>query len=475
MRALILVHRWLSIPVCLLFAMWFASGIVMHFVPFPALTEAERFEGLPIIDVSKVRHSPAEAVAASMLKGVTRVRLWQRSDGPVYLVSAASGTKALHADDLRAADIGTDQVALAIATEHARLRGLNPAAVSLVDLADHDQWTVPNGLDRHRPLYRIALNDHAGTELYVSSRTGEVARDTTYRERAWNYVGSVAHWIYPTALRKNWMAWHVAVWWLSLAAVIVALSGLIVGLLRFRRMRGRIVSPFRKWHAWHHWFGLACAAFVTTWIVSGWLSMDHGRLFSTGALTRSEADRIAGMPAWGELTSRASEAVSPAAREIEWFAFGGRIFQRRRTGVDAQQLSVVVPGPAAPFSSFLQADQVNAVISRAVGGCSSTEVVARDDKYLTASEIASAPVYRSICGDVWYQIDGANGANLEKLDAQRRTYRWLYRALHTFDLPALMARPSLRTAVIVLLCGFGVAFSITGIVIAWRRLRLAFR
>lgn len=475
LRVLILVHRWLSIPLCFLFAMWFASGIVMHFVPFPELTEAERFAGSPAIGLSTVKHGPGEAVAASTLKNVTRVRLWQRSDGPVYLVSAASGIKALHADDLRAADVDAGQLALAIASEHARLRGLNASAGAFVELADYDQWTVPNGLDGHRPLYRIALNDAAGTELYISSRTGEIVRDTTRNERAWNYVGSVAHWIYPTVLRKNWTAWNVTVWWLSLVALIAALSGLVVGLFRLRRVHRRIVSPYRRWHAWHHWLGLACALFVMTWIVSGWLSMDHGRLFSTGALTRSEADRIAGMPAWGELTSTAPESVSAAAREIEWFAFGDRIYQRIRTGVDAQQLSVIVPATGAPSSSFLQADEVKAVISRAVGGCSSTQAVERDDHYFIASEIATAPVYRSICGDVWYQIDGASGANLEKLDAQRRTYRWLYRALHTFDLPALMTRPSLRTAMIVILCALGVAFSITGMVIAWRRLRLQFR
>lgn len=475
LRVLVFVHRWLSIPLCLLFAIWFGSGIVMHFVPFPTLTETERFDGLPIIDVSTVRHSPAEAVVASALESVRRVRLWQRSDGPVYLVSADSGMKALHADDLRAADVGSAQVALAIASDHARLRGLHPAAAAFEELADYDQWTVPNGLDGHRPLYRVALNDPAGTELYVSSRTGQVVGDTTRSERAWNYVGSVAHWIYPTALRKNWMAWNATVWWLSLAAVAAALSGLIVGLFRLRRVRNGVVSPYRKWHAWHHWLGLASALFVMTWIVSGWLSMDHGRLFSTGALTRSEADRIAGMPAWDELTSTVLPSVSPAAREIEWFAFGNRIYKRIRTGVDAQQLSVVVPASAAPPSSFLQADQINAVISRAIGGCSSTDIVERDDDYFIVSEVVPAPVYRSICGDVWYQIDGASGANLEKLDARRRAYRWLYRALHTFDLPALMARSSLRTAIIVVLCAFGLAFSITGIVIAWRRLRLEFR
>jgi hypothetical protein len=35
----------------------------------------------------------------------------------------------------------------------------------------------------------------------------------------------------------------------------------------------------------------------------------------------------------------------------------------------------------------------------------------------------------------------------------------------------LMARPMLRTALIVTLCGMGLVFSLTGIVIGWRRLR----
>ncbi|MEA2948066.1 MAG: hypothetical protein QOI40_3396, partial [Alphaproteobacteria bacterium] len=33
MYLLTLVHRWLGVSCCLVFAMWFASGIVMHFVP----------------------------------------------------------------------------------------------------------------------------------------------------------------------------------------------------------------------------------------------------------------------------------------------------------------------------------------------------------------------------------------------------------------------------------------------------------
>src|SRR4029079_11520978 len=39
MRLLATLHRWWGVAFCLLFAMWFASGIVMHFVPFPARSE----------------------------------------------------------------------------------------------------------------------------------------------------------------------------------------------------------------------------------------------------------------------------------------------------------------------------------------------------------------------------------------------------------------------------------------------------
>jgi hypothetical protein len=39
MRLLTTLHRWWGIAFCLMFAMWFASGIVMHFAPFPVRSE----------------------------------------------------------------------------------------------------------------------------------------------------------------------------------------------------------------------------------------------------------------------------------------------------------------------------------------------------------------------------------------------------------------------------------------------------
>src|SRR6478736_4913091 len=127
MNAIVLLHRWLGIAFCLLFAMWFASGIVMHFVPFPSLTEAERFSGLAPVAGGEVRIAVADAVAASGIADATRVRLVQRSDGPVYVVSDPSRVRAVHASDGRDASVTSADVAVGIARDHARQRGLDAA------------------------------------------------------------------------------------------------------------------------------------------------------------------------------------------------------------------------------------------------------------------------------------------------------------------------------------------------------------
>ena len=472
MRALILLHRWLGVAFCLLFAMWFASGIVMHFVPFPALTETERAAGLAVLDVRGFTHGPADAVAASRIKDATRVRLLQRSDGPVYLVSGLSGTVALRAADLADAAFREPTLALAIASDYARRRSLNFANAAVAGLESDDQWTVAGGFDRYRPLYRVALNDASGTELYVSSTTGEAVLATTRWQRGWNYFGSIAHWIYPTILRSHPAAWSSLLWWLSLLALAGATAGAVLGTLKIGAAGSRPVSPYSGVQAWHHWLGLCCMVFVLTWIFSGWLSMDGGRLFSTGTPTDAEAASIVGSPDWNALSHDEIGRISSRAIEVEWFAFGGRIYRRERGGAGEQRL--LRDGSDQAETEFLQPAEVDAAASHLARGCEGAVAIGAGDNYAAVAIVPNAPVFRVVCGDAWFHIDGANGALQEKLDSSRRAYRWLYGALHTLNFPILTARPVLRTSIIVLLCGFGFVFSLTGVIIAWRRLRSCF-
>jgi hypothetical protein len=463
-RALVLIHRWLGVAFCLLFAMWFASGMVMHFVPFPALEENERVAGLATFNVQSIAVVPREALKALEVHKVRRMRLAVAGGTPAYIAMRNDGTLAALDAKTGKTLVVNEALALASARMHAQARGLYPARANIAALEGHDQWTVPNGFDAHRPLYRVALGDAADTDFYVSSVTGQVVLDATRAERAWNWAGSVLHWVYPTALRKHWSAWDSTVWWLSLAAMMGALAGTALGVIRMNRLRAASLSPFSGWMKWHHLLGLGCALFVLTWIFSGWLSMDHGRLFSRGATSGDDRMRIEGRALSVPDLPRL-DGVAKTVREIEWFPFAGQVMMRIVDHAGGREMRADTQS-----SPWLTGAQV-AVAARALGTACTHARVDEGDAYPARAVATTAPVYRVMCGDTWFHIDGADGRVIEKLDASRRAYRWAFQALHTFDYPALNARPALRTLVILVLCVAGFAFSITGVVIGWRRLK----
>jgi len=119
--------------------------------------------------------------------------------GPIYLISSSSRTTALHAADLSEATVLSATLARAIASDYATRRQWDAPVAGIAVLQDYDQWTLSAELDPYRPLYRVALADASGTNLYVSKITGEVVLATTRRQRVWNYAGTVSHWIYLTA------------------------------------------------------------------------------------------------------------------------------------------------------------------------------------------------------------------------------------------------------------------------------------
>ena len=289
------IHRWLGVVLCLFFAAWFASGIVLIYVPFPSLSNVDRLAASIDVDVSRVETTPAEAIESLTAGRVyDQVRLIARGTRPLYgLPPRGDVAAAIWADSGRDASINNAEDAGAIA---ARFSGDGVKQVE--GPLDRDQWTVHEGFDSLRPYYRVALDDDLGTVLYVSQRSGEIVQKTQRTERAWNYFGAVTHWIYPTVLRQNWVAWDQVVWWLSLAGIFATVFGIWLGVVRAARAvrsnTGKI-SLFRGWMRWHHIMGLFGGLFVLTWIISGWLSMDHGRLLSVPSPQQTVVDRFRGI------------------------------------------------------------------------------------------------------------------------------------------------------------------------------------
>jgi hypothetical protein len=293
-RWLYIGHRWIGIVTCLLFVMWFVSGVVMMYVAFPRLTEPERLAALPALDWTEVIVTPDRAMAAAGLKRYPReLRLDMLDDEPVYRIAGWDGEReVVSARDGRIIDRVTPEQALAVARQH-------PAAadVHMIGTIDRDQWSVTARFDPSRPLFLIALGDPGGTQLYVSEWSGEIVLDTTRTERVWNWLGSIPHWIYPTILRKDGPLWRSVVLWISGVCMIVAVSGIWIGILRVRlrrRYSNGAMTPYRGWMAWHHVTGFFAGLFVLTWMFSGWLSLNPGGYFAGRGASREMALRYAG-------------------------------------------------------------------------------------------------------------------------------------------------------------------------------------
>lgn len=98
MRFLATLHRWWGVAFCLLFAMWFASGIIMHFVPFPARSTSAIAP--PAIDPSRASTATIDydqwTVAGDFEhdRPLQRITLDDDAGTEIY-ISAATGTVVL--------------------------------------------------------------------------------------------------------------------------------------------------------------------------------------------------------------------------------------------------------------------------------------------------------------------------------------------------------------------------------------------
>lgn len=340
-------------------------------------------------------------------------------------------------------------------------------------------WCIRSSIP-WRPFYRAALDDSLGTVLYVSARTGEVVQRTRANERAWNWVGSIPHWLYFTQLRRSFTAWDRTVWWLALAALCSASAGTVLGVYRTWQ-RARSPKPawsgFRGWLRWHHGLGLVAAVFVLGWIFSGWLSMDHGRLFSRGIPDPGQVARYSGAPlpvVFAGIDVGALRCLS-GATQIDFTAVGsgpvavarspeGTVVSEGLVGrITGTRLSPEVIRQAAARVWTL--DPLPGVPDSGEALYRQADAIAADAVRLTTAAPARTALY----------FDPASGTVLLALDASRRTYAWLYLAIHTTDFPLLQSHPVIRRVVQIVPLLLGLAFSLTGVVLGARRLLLSLR
>lgn len=486
-KIVIFVHKWLGVVLALFFLMWFVSGVVLYFVPFPSLTQAERLAALPTLQLTAdcCLAAPDAAQRAGLRPtGGGEARLGMLGDAPVWRMQAAADEGAAprwHTVDARTGALMPPLGDVQAATVAEAFSGRRATGTEWVE---RDQWTVPQGLDAHRPLVKVLLDGDDGLELYVSPGAAEVVRDTRRAERFWNWLGAVPHWIYPTVLRQFPKAWHHVVVWLSIPGVLLAATGIALGIWQLFLNRRRWIPYQKFWMRWHHILGLVAAVFTLTWMFSGLMSMNPFGVFTgraaapqTRAQGAGEAPRATRGPAEA-VALAAAEGLVPL--EVDTLRIAGQAWYRvRGQGEGVVQRLVRADGPEATVAQAVHDATVLAALQGLRPGMpapSIEQVTQYHGLYYARHHDASTsfhrplPVWRAHWAEdeVTVYADAASARIVLRADATTPWQRVLYNGLHSLDFAPLLARPALRTGLIVGLSLLGVALCITSCVVAWR-------
>lgn len=476
---IILLHRYIAIPLSVIVVAWFVSGIVMMYTRgMPALSVEQSLELRSAIPLFEISVSPGDAlqrngfsaepgeIAIDALLFRPAYRFGADSEVTVF---ADNGELFAGADE----HAGREIVATAFGLPVSRIRFAG-------ELSDPDQWTITEG--RHLPMLKFELDDQYETEAYVSILTGEIvlATDRTSRFLAW--IGAIPHWIYFTSLRTSQPAWFWTIVILSTLGCLITLLGLVLTFTQFRKS-----TPFRIDNSiryrglmkWHYLTGAIFGLFALTWLFSGLLSMDPFRWNQESGLYIDDVE-LNGGPVRVEVLDVGTITALPAGpslKRLEAINLLGepRFIAWHSGGAGRRIINPDSPHEVAPAGVI--AELVASLEDISGEMVSDAELLTDYDSYYYDREhIRPLPVLRVTFGDpdrTSAYIDTATGRIVGRTHRFARLDRWLFNGLHSLDFGFWYDKRPLWDIVVITLSLGGLMTSGIGMVLGIRRMRRA--
>ena len=461
------LHRRLGLVLGPAVLLWFLSGVVLLWVPYPSLTETEWFAAAKAIPLTKCCGALAGVVAqVERPVGIESVRVKMVGERLVAVAQLLDGSLVALAADTGAV--------LTPFTQEEIERIVQPVAagrmIEAVELINYDVWTVHQRFDPYRPLWKVQLSGEDRSGLYVSRLTGDVVQDTTAEERRWNLVGAVLHWWYLPWLRHQWAWWDQVVWWVSaVGTVTVVAGGLILGWEWVKHGWSGCFTG--RWKV-HRALGVIAGVAACFWMASGWLSMDHGRWFSDGKIDAQERERFMGgrlvLHDLGVLPDLAVMSGQAAVKEIRLIKMAGMVHIMARTS-SSQQAILAVPSQEEASREAFQDEVVKAAARSLLGDGVLTVMKVEGNESGACSAVGddtAPPLTRVATTDVEPKevlVDNRTGTLVERVDASRRLYHRLFNTFHRWDVPWLSHHCDLRRMLMSLWCLLGAGLAGSGI------------
>jgi hypothetical protein len=478
-RSLIVVHRWLGVALCVLFLLWFPSGIGMMYFPMPSVSPADRLERAPALEASSIKLSPSEA---ARLTGVSpmQLRLTTYDGRPAYRMAGGRGGES----PVLYADTGEEQGEVSremVDRLASAWTGQPVSSATVQEVTEVDQWTLQTRLGALAPVFKYSWPN--GEQAYVSQASGEVVQYTTTASRIGAWLGPIPHWFYFTPLRRHGPEWSRIVIWTSGIGTIAAIMGVVIGVWMYSpskkyRFAGTPTAiPYRGQKRWHTVFGLVFGVATITYAFSGMLSMDPFPSWTDGPRGRGGEPNVA-RALRGDVDPAIFDIKHPGdalrqleglqVKELELTSFDGEAFYLARLAGGETRIVPMRGGPRRAFDT----EAIARVVSAAANGRMETSVLEQYDRYyLDRDRRRPLPVVlaqSTIGAQTRFYIDPNTARVVQTYNSGNWVGRWLYNGLHSLNFPWLYNyRPLWDIVVITLMLG-GTALCVTSLVLAWR-------
>lgn len=468
-------HRLLGTILSIFFFLWFASGFVMLFYQFPRISSSERLRGLaPITLRDSVQEEQIDGLLAQMPDTLSLLSLKSLPLGKGYELSykSVNESKQLRSDSLKSYSLDELKSYAQTMFTHSHIDRID-------SVSGADTW-VPYGPSSMYPLYKVYMQDDAGSELYLSPQTGEATQLTTRESRLGAYFGAIPHWIYFYQLRQHREAWANVILVLSGLGTLMCLAGMYLGIRTYwltRKSKRGMHSPYKRWsYRWHHILGFFFGALVSIFVFSGFMSIQDVPEWIVPIKTdkASEARRqyfhIDREMQRQHIHNLIRDYQHEGIKRLECQSLSGTIYYRLSTDSTTHYLRANQDGVFTPL------ELSEAEIRHFVQGLSPQDKVSctllteYDNYYIDRTHQLPLPVYRLEVDDVdgsSYYINPKT-AELRYYNRNSRLGRTLYQGLHSWVFAPLVSVPWLWWSVIIVSLTAGLILSWTSLILSYR-------
>lgn len=469
------LHRTLGNLFSVLTLMWFASGVVMVFWPYPYASAAERLALVQPLLADDLPSTVAQTLWGPVRDGQT-IRMYRGPDGSVLI--RPDGYFDMHGTLVAESSAAVCQQYLQKAAPE--LQTSFKGVVSSVG-----QWTVAEHIRSRLPLY--LYEGSTGDRHYLDPVGCVLVQHSTAAERFWAYFGAIPHWLYVAPLRQHREIWRWLIIALSTVGLLVCCTGLYRGFTILRRKSGSRVptSPIlRPTLRWHHLTGLAFGVLTFTWFLSGAMSLSPFDL-SPKHPTFSEArKRFAVGTGLQSLQTSPRQAYHaclttlPDVSLLELIPVAGKPYYLCHSKHGTTRIvDGTRPGSTLAQEHFPTALLQSGAAQVVPGAAFVATYMDRPDAYYYPDHQASlfeAPYLRISFKNpdaTTLYISPRSGTILRHLTTGQRANRWLYHGLHSLDFPILYRNLKLWHVLILALLLGGIVLSVSAVALTKRPFR----